>query len=62
MDFGPKAAFNCVAKDGIIGANVISKCNWKVDFGEQTLTATDSSLHFASDATTVPFYGAVPSH
>ena len=60
VDFGPNMAFNCVAQDGIIGANVISKCNWMVDFGEQILTATDSTLHFASDAITMPFYGAVP--
>src|SRR6185503_15172783 len=39
-DYGPSSAINCIAKDGIIGVNIISKCNWTVNYERQTLTAT----------------------
>ena len=59
-DFGPYSAINCIGKDGIIGSNIIAKCNWTVDFENQTFTATDSSLDFPASATRVPFYGRIP--
>ncbi len=59
-DFGPNSAINCLGKDGIIGVNVISKCNWTVDFPLQTLTATDTALNFPKDAISIPFYFNIP--
>lgn len=34
----------CIAKDGIIGANIIRDCNWEIDFANKTITISNSVL------------------
>jgi len=40
-DYGPDNPLNCVAPDGILGANVMQLCHWKVDYEDSTFTITD---------------------
>ncbi len=59
-DYGQNSAISCLASDGIIGVNVISKCNWTMDYKEQKLTATDAPLNFPADAFRIPFTSGIP--
>jgi len=59
-EFGPNSALNCIGKDGIIGVNIISKCNWIVDYEKNTFKATDSDLHFPLSIVVVPLKLSVP--
>jgi|GEM_PF-5761138 len=59
-EFGKYSPVNCIGKDGIIGVNIISCCNWTIDYQNKKLTATDSSLNFPPTAISLPFKSDVP--
>ena len=46
--------FKCIAKDGIIGANIIQDCNWDIDFANKTITISNTTFTPAG-ATPVKF-------
>jgi len=60
VEFGKYSPVNCLGTDGIIGANVLSKCNWTVDYQRKILTATDTDLVFHQPSVSLPFNSAVP--
>jgi hypothetical protein len=59
-NFEQNPALKCIAGDGIIGVNIITNCNWIVDYQKKTITATDSALTFPAAYTSLPFKGFVP--
>jgi predicted aspartyl protease len=44
IDWPDNSAVECLAKDGIIGNNLIKLCNWIVDYKKGTLQFSDSPL------------------
>ena len=44
IDWPENSVVECIAKDGIIGNNLISHCNWFVDYQKKQLTLTDGGL------------------
>ncbi len=44
MDFGEFSALNCLSFGGIIGNNLIQKCQWKIDFEREKMTLSDGDL------------------
>jgi hypothetical protein len=48
---------NCIDISGLIGANVMNKGVWQIDYRRQKITITDTrdSLHFPSDKKTISF-------
>lgn len=41
VDFPEDSPIQCIAKDGIIGANLIRECHWKMDFQQKKMWMTD---------------------
>jgi len=63
-DYGPDNPLICVAPDGILGANVMQLCHWKVDYEDSTFTITDDWSRFTElegqegqNMSTHPFMG-----
>lgn len=46
VDFPENSAIQCIAKDGIIGANLIRECHWKMDFQQKKMWLTDDFNRF----------------
>lgn len=57
IDFPENSPIQCIAKDGIIGANLIRECHWKMDFQERKMWMTDNFDQFTEikDQTPLPF-------
>lgn len=43
VEFPENSSVECVAKDGIIGMDLIRHCNWHIDFQNRQLTLTDDT-------------------
>ena len=41
LDYPEGSPIQCIAKDGIIGANLIRRCNWKMDFQQKKFWMAD---------------------
>jgi predicted aspartyl protease len=55
IDYPKESIFRCIAKDGIIGANIIRKANWQVDFHNNILHISDMDFtNFSEKAVSVP--------
>lgn len=46
VDFSQNSPIQCIAKDGIIGSNLIRECHWKIDIQQQKMWLTDNFQHF----------------
>ena len=55
IDFPEESAISCVADGGIIGANLISKCNWIIDYEKRQLTLTSTPLNLHKNRQAIPF-------
>jgi predicted aspartyl protease len=52
LQYDAKSYSPCVAPDGIIGANLIKLANWKIDYQQQLLETSQSSLFPTENAKT----------
>jgi len=55
IDFPEESAISCLVDGGIIGANLISQCNWIIDYEKQQLTLTSNSLNLHKNKQAIPF-------
>ncbi|MEM8908765.1 MAG: aspartyl protease family protein, partial [Bacteroidota bacterium] len=46
LAYPPNSISKCIAPDGLIGANLIRACHWKIDFVQQKLWMTDDFANF----------------
>lgn len=56
IDWPENSAIKCIAKDGLIGNNLIRHCNWLIDYKQETLTISDGSLSEGFDIFTPMYY------
>ncbi|OJJ20483.1 hypothetical protein BKI52_18675 [marine bacterium AO1-C] len=55
IDFPEESVISCYADGGIIGANIISRCNWTIDYETQQLTLTNSPFNLHKNTKAIPF-------
>ncbi len=55
IDFPEESVISCYADGGIIGANIISRCNWTIDYQTQQLTFTNSPFNLHTNTQAIPF-------
>ncbi len=49
-----KKFFPCDDVDGVIGASIINKVNWKIDYQARTIAISGNPFDFQDDATVIP--------
>ena len=55
IDYPETSALPCYADGGVIGTNIISQCNWKIDYVHNELTFTSKSYNLDKAAKSIPF-------
>ncbi|GLR17323.1 hypothetical protein GCM10007940_19380 [Portibacter lacus] len=57
IDYGDVFEMKCMGFDGIIGANLMSKLTWEIDYKNSTVSFSDIKHHFdvPADAEVIPF-------
>jgi len=55
LKYEPSSASQCIASDGIIGANLIKLAHWKIDFQKQLLYFSDKPFELKGKKYTLPF-------
>ncbi len=53
--YNPTSASPCIAKNGIIGANLIKLAHWKIDYQNQLLYFSDKPFEIKDKGYTIPF-------
>lgn len=58
LDYSKMGMLSCLAKDGIIGANLMKNCVWQINYKDTTISITDNikSLKHIDDAQKISFY------
>lgn len=55
LTYSPSSASQCIAADGIIGANLIKLAHWKIDYQSKELHFSDGAFEAGSGAHSVSF-------
>lgn len=55
VDYPKTSALPCYADGGIIGTNLIARCNWTIDYARQILTFTNQPYHLHKNPQAIPF-------
>ena len=55
LAFGDTSATQCIAPQGLIGANLMSRGYWKIDYQAQTLSISEHPLAIPDNATKIDF-------
>ncbi len=50
LEYDASSASPCIAKDGIIGANLIKLAHWNIDYSSKTVQFSDRAFELESDA------------
>mgnify|MGYP002467653158 CR=1 FL=1 len=55
IDFPQESVFSCYAEGGIIGTNIIARCNWTIDYEKQELTLTNTPFDLQKNPQAIAF-------
>ncbi|NCP83362.1 MAG: hypothetical protein GW823_00405 [Bacteroidetes bacterium] len=55
VDYDENSSSPCLAKDGIIGANIIKLANWKIDYQEKMMYFSDLTFPKKNKTKVLPF-------
>lgn len=55
LTFGDSSATQCIAPEGLIGANLMRRGYWKIDYQAQTLAISEQPLAIPTQATKIDF-------
>lgn len=55
LTFGDRSATQCIAPQGLIGANLMRRGYWKIDYTEQTLSISEDPMPLPSEAVQMSF-------
>lgn len=55
IDFPQESVFSCYAEGGIIGTNIIARCNWTIDYEKQELTLTNTPFDLHKNSQVIAF-------
>lgn len=60
VDFGNRSVLPCIARAGIIGANMMRRCNWRIDYQNHKIYLSDHSFPGNDSLQTIPFKQDLP--
>ncbi|EAY31416.1 retropepsin-like aspartic protease [Microscilla marina] len=55
VDYDSTSVLPCIAEGGIIGTNIIARCNWTIDYAQQTLIFTNQPYYLQNNPKSFAF-------